>query len=225
MNPAHLSIFMNRDHMKDLRRYLTFKYIQYLILPSPNIIITLLGLFASLYVMVILTLPSVSRKSTSVFINNIAQADILVGCTIFSAMTQGIISSERSSFFQSTLRENFLTANFHISSLLLSCVSLEAFLITFLPVETRHFRTVRYARVASQIIWMAIIIECFLYQLECFKDVGISYLDIHRQVLLLLNFCFGATKVLKSLIYPIGLLLRIFNVYLFYKIYFRAGNS
>ncbi|XP_069895171.1 lysophosphatidic acid receptor 6-like [Dipodomys merriami] len=211
--------------MKDLQRYLTFKYIQYLILPSPNIIITLLGLFASLYVMVILTLPSVSRKSTSVFINNIAQADILVGCTIFSAMTQGIISSERSSFFQSTLRENFLTANVHISSLLLSCVSLEAFLITFLPVETRYFRTARYARMASQIIWMTIIIECFLYQLECFKDVGISYLDIHRQVLLLLKFCFGATKVLKSLIYPIGLLLRIFNVYLFYKIYFRTGNS
>ncbi|KAM4818229.1 type-1 angiotensin II receptor-like [Thomomys bottae] len=211
--------------MKDLRRYLTFKYIQYLVLPSPNTIITLLGFFGSLYIMVILTLPSVSRKSTSVLIRNIAQADILVGCTIFSSMTQDMSNGEISSLVQSALRENFLTANIHISSLLLTCVSLEAFLITFLPVETRHFRTVRYARVASKIIWTAIIIECFLYQLECFKDIGISYLDVHRQVLLLLNFCVGATKVLKSLIYPTGVLLRIFNVYLFYKIYFRAGNS
>ncbi|XP_015357612.2 lysophosphatidic acid receptor 4-like [Marmota marmota marmota] len=223
MNLTQFSVFTNRDHMKDLRRYLTFKYVQYLVLPSPNIIVTLLGLFASVYVTLILTLPFVSRKSTAVFISNIAQADILVGCSIFSAMIQDVIKSEILSYsVQSTLRQNFQIANVHISSLLLSCVSLEAFLITFLPVETRHIRTVRCAKVASKIIWIAIIIECFLYQMECFKHLSISYFDTHRHVLLLLNYCYGATKLLKSVVYPIGLLLRIFNVYLFYKMYFHV---
>uniref|UniRef100_A0A8D2JDY8 G-protein coupled receptors family 1 profile domain-containing protein n=1 Tax=Sciurus vulgaris TaxID=55149 RepID=A0A8D2JDY8_SCIVU len=223
MNLTHFSVFTNRDHMKDLRRYLAFKYIQYLVLPSPNIIVTLLGLFASVYVTLILTLPFVSRKSTAVFISNIAWADILVGCSIFSAMIQDVIKSEILSYsVQSTLRQNFQIANVHISSLLLSCVSLEAFLITFLPVETRHIRTVRCAKVASKIIWIAIISECFFYQMECFRHISISYFDTHRQVLLLLNCCYGATKLLKSLVYPIGLILRIFNVYLFYKMYFRV---
>ncbi|XP_003505350.1 P2Y purinoceptor 6-like [Cricetulus griseus] len=203
--------------MKDLRRYLVFKYIQYLVLPSPNTIITLLGLLASLYVMLILTFPSVSRKSTVVFISNIAQADILAGCSIFSAITAGMIKSETSSAsFQSGLRQNFQIANVHASSLLLSCVSLEAFLITFLPVETRHIRNVRCARVASKIIWAAVITECFLYQLECIKCLNVS----HRQVQLLMNFCHDTTAWLKLLIYPIGILLRIFNIYLFYKMYF-----
>nr|XP_004667015.1 P2Y purinoceptor 6-like [Jaculus jaculus] len=209
--------------MKDLRRYLAFKYIQYLVLPSPTIIISLLGLFASLYVMLIFTLPSVSRKPTAVFISNIAQADILVGCSIFSAMIPDVIKSEMLSVsFQSTLKQNFQIANVHASSLFLSCVSLEAFLIIFLPVETRHIRNVRCAKVASQIIWTAIISECFLYQLECFTDLSISSsLGTHWQLLLLLNFFHGVSKLLKSLIFPIGLLLRIFNAYLFYKVYFR----
>uniref|UniRef100_A0A8C9ADI0 G-protein coupled receptors family 1 profile domain-containing protein n=1 Tax=Prolemur simus TaxID=1328070 RepID=A0A8C9ADI0_PROSS len=209
--------------MKDLRRYLAFKYVQYLVLPSTNIIVTLLGLFASLYVTLILKSPSVSRKPTAVFISNIAQADIFIGCSIFAAMIQDVIKSEiLSSSFQSTLRQNFQIANVHVSSLLLICVSLEAFLITFLPGETRHIRTVRCARVASKIIWITVIVECFLYQLEYFKDLRISSIGIDRHILLLLNFCYGATKLLKSLIYPIGLFLRIFNVYLFYKIYFRV---
>ncbi|XP_049984932.1 P2Y purinoceptor 6-like [Alexandromys fortis] len=222
MNPAQLHILIHRDHMKDLRRYLVFKYIQYLVLPSPNAIMTLLGLLASLYVMLILTFPSVSRKSTVVFISNIAQADILVGCNIFSTITAGVTNSDTSlASFQSALRQNFQIANVHASSLLLSCVSLEAFLITFLPVETRHIRNVRCARVASKIIWAAVIIECFLYQLECIKGFNVSYLGIHRQAQLLVNFCYDTTALLKLLVYPTGVLLRIFNVYLFYKIYFR----
>ncbi|XP_008835878.2 P2Y purinoceptor 6-like [Nannospalax galili] len=221
MNPTQLHVFINRDHMTDLRRYLAFKYFQYLVLPSPNLIITLLGLFASLYVALILTLPTVSKKSTVVFISNIAQADILVGCSIVSVMMLDVIKSEMlSASFQSTLRQNFQLANIHASSLLLSCVSLEAFLITFLPVETRHIRNVRCAKVVSTIIWTAVITECVLYQLECFKDLNVSYLGLHRQILLLLNFCYEVAKLLRLLIYPIGLLLRIFNAYLFYKMYF-----
>jgi hypothetical protein len=41
----------------------------------------------------------------------------------------------------------------------------------------------------------------------------------------LMNFFYEATVLLKLLIYPIGVLLRIFNVYLFYKMYFRDHYS
>lgn len=137
-------------------------------------------------------------------------------------MIQDMIKSEILSSFQSTLRQNFQIANIHVSSLLLSCVSLEAFLITFLPVETCHIRMVRSARMASKIIWITITTEYFLYQMECFRDLSISSLSLHKQVLLLLNLCYGVIKLLKSLIYPIGVFLKIFNVYLFYKMYYRG---
>ncbi|XP_068918579.1 lysophosphatidic acid receptor 4-like [Petaurus breviceps papuanus] len=206
--------------MKDLRRYLAFKYLQYLILPFPNVVISFLGLCASLYVTLLLMSPNVSRKSTVVFIQNVARADIL---SVF-AMIQEASQGERSSCsFHMALWQNFQTANAHISSLLLSCVSLEAFLITFLPAETRHIRTVRSARVASKFIWILVIVECIVYQLECLKDFNIISLGAPKHMLVLLNFCNGAATLMKSFIYPIALLLRIINVYLFYKIFFSRS--
>ncbi|XP_020820182.1 uncharacterized protein LOC110193008 [Phascolarctos cinereus] len=209
--------------MKDLRRYLVFKYLQYLILPFPNVVISLLGLCASSYVTLLLMSPNISRKSTVVFIQNVARADILVGFSVF-AMIQDASQGERSSCsFQTALWQNFQTANAHISSLLLSCVSLEAFLITFLPAETRHVRTVRSARVASKFIWTSVIVECIIYQLECLKDLNITSLGAPKYTLVLLNFCNGAAALMRWFIYPIGLLLRIINVYLFYKIFFSRS--
>uniref|UniRef100_A0A452QBN8 G-protein coupled receptors family 1 profile domain-containing protein n=1 Tax=Ursus americanus TaxID=9643 RepID=A0A452QBN8_URSAM len=187
------------------QRHLAFKYIQYLVLLSTNIII-LLGLFASLYVTLLL-MYCVSRKSTAVFICNIAQADIFVGCNIFVGCHDSRTDREiLPSFFQPTLRQTFQIANTYVSSLLLSCVSLEAFLITFLPVQTCHIRMVRWAKVAPEIIQISVIItEYFLSQTECFKGLSISSLGIHKHM----KKC------------PIGLLLRIFNVYLFNKMYVR----
>ncbi|KAG6934347.1 hypothetical protein G0U57_017254, partial [Chelydra serpentina] len=79
-------VFLKRDHMRDLRRYLVLKYIQYLVLPSSNTLITLLGLLGSLYTIFILKSPSISYKSTAVFISYIAKADILVFVSIVSEM-------------------------------------------------------------------------------------------------------------------------------------------
>ncbi|XP_007507528.1 P2Y purinoceptor 8-like [Monodelphis domestica] len=223
MDPRWMNLFQLRDHMRDLRRYLVFKYIQYLVLPFPNIFISLLGLCASLYVTLLLMSPNISRKSTVVFIHNVAQADILMGFSVL-AMLLNVFQGERSSSsFQVILWQNFQTANAHVSSLLLSCVSLEAFLITFLPAETRHIRTVRYARAASKFIWIVVLTECIVYQLECLQDLGFISLGAPKHTLVLLNFCSGAAALLKAFIYPIGLLLRIINVYLFYKIFFSRS--
>ncbi|XP_043830615.1 lysophosphatidic acid receptor 6-like [Dromiciops gliroides] len=209
--------------MKDLRRYLVFKYIQYLVLPFPNVVISLLGLCASLYVTLLLMSPNISRKSTVVFIHNVAQADILVGFSVFAMICDTSQGESSSCSFRTALWQNFQTANAHISSLLLSCVSLEAFLITFLPAETRHIRTVRWARGASKFIWISVIAECILYQLDCLKDLNVVSLGAPKHTSVLLTFCNGAAVLLKSFVYPIGLLLRIINVYLFYKIFFSKS--
>ncbi|XP_072482154.1 uncharacterized protein [Notamacropus eugenii] len=223
MNPFQFQGFTKRDHMKDLRRYLMFKYLQYLILPFPNVVISLLGLCASLYVVLLLMSPKISRKSTIVFIQNVAQADILVGFSVFAMIQDASQDEKASCSFYTALWQNFQTANAHVSSLLLSCVSLEAFLITFLPAETRHIRTIRSARVVSKFIWISVIAECIVYQLECLKDLNIASLGAPKHMLVLLNFCNGAAALMKSFIYPIGLLLRIINMYLFYKIFFSRS--
>ncbi|XP_074061489.1 lysophosphatidic acid receptor 4-like [Macrotis lagotis] len=209
--------------MKDLRRYLVFKYIQYLVLPYPHVIISLLGLLASLYVILLLMSSNISRKSTVVFIHNVAKADILVVVSGFAVLQDAFQGESSTCPFQMTLWQNFQTANVHVSSLLLSCVSLEAFLITFLPIETRHIRTVRHARMASKFIWIFIIVECIVYQLASLKDLNTTSLGTPKHTLVLLNFCNGTAALLKSFIYPIGLLLRIINVYLFYKIFFNRS--
>uniref|UniRef100_A0A7N5J9B8 G-protein coupled receptors family 1 profile domain-containing protein n=1 Tax=Ailuropoda melanoleuca TaxID=9646 RepID=A0A7N5J9B8_AILME len=205
------------NHEKDISMHLAFKYIQYLVLLSTDIII-LLGLFASLYVTLIL-MYCVSRKSTAVFICNIAQADIFVGCNIFVGCHDSRTDREiLPSFFQPTLRQTFQIANTYVSSLLLSCVSLEAFLITFPPVQTCHIRMVRCARVAPKITQISVIItENFLSQMECFKGFSISSLGIHK------HFSNEDIQMANGHMKkcPIGLLLRIFNVYLFYKMYVR----
>ncbi|XP_036595682.1 lysophosphatidic acid receptor 6-like [Trichosurus vulpecula] len=223
MNLFRFQGFAKQDHRKDLRRYLVFKYLQYLILPFPNVIINLLGLCASLYVTLLLRSPNISRKSTAVLIQNVAQADILVGFSMF-AMIQDASQGERSSCsFHTALWQNFQTANAHVSSLLLSCVSLEAFLIAFLPAETRHIRTVRSAKMASKFIWISVSAECIVYQLEYLKDLNLISLGAPKHTLVLLSFCNGAAALMKSFIYPIGLLLRIINVFLFYKIFFSRS--
>ncbi|TRZ07052.1 hypothetical protein HGM15179_020055 [Zosterops borbonicus] len=59
-----------------------------------------------------------------------------------------------------------LTANTHMSCVLLSCVVLEVYLITFLPLESWPLRTVRNARLISRMIWMLVAAECALFVMD-----------------------------------------------------------
>nr|XP_006113729.1 C-X-C chemokine receptor type 3-like [Pelodiscus sinensis] len=221
MTSSRDSGFLKRDHMRDLRRYLVLKYIQYLVLPSSNTLITLLGLLGSLYTILILKSPSISCKSTAVFISYIAKADILVFVSIASEMIMELfdVKLESADFIKSLL-QNFFTANIHISCLLLSCVTCEALLITIFPVESRHIRTVKYARQISNMICIVVIAECIMFQMEDFQEPSGN----NSQFFLLLQFCNRAASLLGSLSYSIGLFLRIINVYVYYKIFFNVAN-
>ncbi|XP_005045799.1 PREDICTED: lysophosphatidic acid receptor 4-like isoform X2 [Ficedula albicollis] len=203
---------MERDHMKDLRRYLALKYIQYLVLSSSNAVSTLLGLLGSAYTMILLHSAKVSSKSTAVLISSLAQADILV----FLSLVLG-------GFGVSSLPRVLLVANAHLSCVLLSCVALEAYLITFLPSESRPHRTVSNARLLSRGIWVLVAAECALFLLDERLRASAASAPSCSARGLLLQLSSTATALLQSLSYILGILLRIVNVYIYYKIFFSMS--
>ncbi|NXE10395.1 CXCR3 protein, partial [Lophotis ruficrista] len=211
--------------MKDLRRYLVLKYIQYLVLSSSNPVSTVLGLLGSLYTMILLQSAKVSFKSTAVLISSLAKADILVSISVVSEVVVWAFDVRiSSSAFASALLQNLLTANVHISCLLLSCVAFEAYLITFLPTESRRLRTVKNARVTSRIIWILVMAECALLQTDDLLKASTTSAPTHSLSILLFHFSSVAAALLRSLSYFLGILLRIVNVYIYYKIFFSMSN-
>ncbi|NXT70465.1 LPAR6 protein, partial [Chaetops frenatus] len=208
--------------MKDLRRYLALKYIQYLVLSSCNAVSTILGLLGSAYTMVLLQSAKVSSKSTTVFISSLAQADILVLLSLVSDVALGSFGAGASPA-ASALARILLTANAHVSCVLLSCVAFEAYLITFLPSQSRPLRTVRNARLVSRVIWALVAAECALFLVdEHLRACGASA-PSRRPLGLLLQLSSMAAAQLRSLSYVLGILLRIVNVYIYYKIFFSMS--
>ncbi|NXH10063.1 LPAR4 protein, partial [Bucco capensis] len=211
--------------MKDLRRYLVLKYIQYLVLSSSNALSTSLGLLGSLYTMIILQSAKVSFKSTAVLISSLAKADLLVCSSIVCQVfiwTFGVSVPATAS--PPALLHNLLTANTHISCLLLSCVALEAYLITFFPAESRSFRTVRNARLTSRVIWVLVMAECLLFQMDDLLKASSTAAASHSLAVWWFQLFSMAAAFLRSLSYFLGILLRILNVHLYYKIFFSISN-
>ncbi|NWR68657.1 LPAR6 protein, partial [Centropus unirufus] len=211
--------------MKDLRRYLVLKYIQYLVLSSSNAVSTFLGLLGSLYTMIILQSAKVSSKSTTVLISSLAKADILVAASVvLEVVVQTFDAGTTSAAFASALLQNLLTANTHISCLLLSCVAFEAYLITFFPTESRQLRTVRNARLTSMIIWTLVTAECVLFQADDLLKASSAAAPTHNPYVVLFHFSSLASALPRSLSYLLGILLRVVNVYIYYKIFFSLSK-
>ncbi|NXD01186.1 LPAR6 protein, partial [Certhia familiaris] len=208
--------------MKDLRRYLALKYIQYLVLSSSNAVSTLLGLLGSVYTMILLQSAKVSSKSTAVLISSLAQADILVFLSLVSDVVLGTFGVGFSPA-ASALSRILLMANTHVSCVLLSCVAFEAYLITFLPSESRSLRTVRNARQISRVIWMLVAAECALFLVDDHLRASSASAPSHGPLGLLFQLPSVASALLGSLSYILGILLRIINVYIYYKIFFSVS--
>ncbi|NXA37035.1 GP83B protein, partial [Eudromia elegans] len=203
--------------MKDLRRYLVLKYIQYLVLSSPNAASVFLGLLGSAYTLLVLQSARVSSKSSTVLIASIAKADILVcACVLSDVIMWTVGANGSSSALTAALQRSLRTANTHISCVLLSCLALEAYLITFFPAESRRVRTVRNARRAAGTVWMLVTAECVVLLAE---DLVAA-----RSAAALLQLPGRAAALLRSLSYFLGIFLRIVNVYFYYKIFFSMSN-
>ncbi|NXG45376.1 CCR6 protein, partial [Psilopogon haemacephalus] len=211
--------------MKDLRRYLVLKHIQYLVLSSSTTLSTLLGLLGSLYAIITLQSAKVSAKSTAVLISSLAKADILVAISLAAEVATWTLGAGASPpAFTAALLQNLLTANTHISCLLLSCVAVEAYLITFCPAESRRLRTVRNASLTARLIWALVTLECSLFQLDHLLKASSISAPSHSPGAWCFRLCSTAAALLRSLSYLLGVALRIVNVYIYYKIFFSISN-
>ncbi|NXF80253.1 GP83B protein, partial [Sclerurus mexicanus] len=208
--------------MKDLRRYLALKYIQYLVLSSSNAVSTVLGLLGSACAMLTLQSARVSSKSTAVLISSLAKADVLVLASLVLEVASWPLGAGVAP--AAALARNLRAANAHVSCALLSCVALEAYLITFLPAQSRRLRTVKNARVTSRVIWVLVAAECALLQMDDVLTASGAPALSHGPLALLFPLPSTAAALLRSLSYGLGILLRIFNVYIYYKIFFSMSN-
>ncbi|NXP19665.1 GP183 protein, partial [Scytalopus superciliaris] len=208
--------------MKDLRRYLALKYIQYLVLSSSHAVSTALGLLGSAYAAVTLRSAKVSCKSTTVLISSLAKADLLVVPSL--ALEAGTRALGAAAPAAASLARNLLAANAHASRALLSCVALEAYLITFVPVPSRRLRTVSNARLLCTAVWLLVAAECALLQADDVLSAGGAAAAAHGPLALLCPVLSTAAALLRSLTYGLAIPLRIFNVYIYYKIFFSVSS-
>ncbi|XP_064184400.1 type-1 angiotensin II receptor-like [Anguilla rostrata] len=153
---------VSRDPRGGLKRYLLLKYLQVLVLPLGNEVLLTLGALASLYTAVLLLCsPHVSRKASTVLLSQLPWADgLVVACWGLGAL--GWAVEDRGALAK--LGSKLLSANQHASLLFLSCLSLEALLVTWRPVESRRLRTVRGARLACTLVWTAVMVELLVLQ-------------------------------------------------------------
>ncbi|KAG2464451.1 G-protein coupled receptor 183-A-like [Polypterus senegalus] len=216
-SPIELSTMPEPDHRSALRRFLLMKYIQFLVLPSSHFLVSVLGMFGSLYIAMVLRSPSISRKCTTVFISNLVKADLFVLLKVALGLLSGV------SNFRETLCCNLMTANQHSGCLLISCLSLEVLLISIFPIESRQLRTVRRARQASAIIWVVVLGEFMVLQaaesFQLFKhELGESY----NMLVLLFQNLVWAVPFLQTISLSLGILLWIGNVFVYCVVYSRA---
>ncbi|XP_078066520.1 uncharacterized protein LOC144492389 [Mustelus asterias] len=215
------------DYLPVLKRYLVVKYIQYMILPSANIVVLAAGAFGTLQVSVLFLSQAVSRKSTAVFISHLAAADALLVPAILVEVCRQVFDVKFASddFIQDLIR-NFLTMNGYVSSLILSCISLEAFLITQFPMQSRHMRTVRYARRTSMLVWVAVLTVCMILQAECAASCDIAAPGFEKTPLSgLFQYCLLIAPVVRVLFDNLVVCFRLINGFFYYKVYIARSYS
>lgn len=149
------------DPRGGLKRYLLLKYLQVLVLPGGNEVLATVGALASLYTAMLLCSPRVSRKASTVLLGQLAWTDALVGAR-WGLRALGWAVEDLGTL--SKLRSGLLVSHQHASLLFLSCLSLEALLVTWRPVESRSLRTVHGARLARTLVWTAVVAELLVLQ-------------------------------------------------------------
>lgn len=148
-----------------LRRFLLLKYIQTLLLPLGNELLLAVGALASLHTLLLLSSPRLSRKATTVLLGQLAWADGLLllrwSLGLEYSLGPGKVGLSLGGGVETVawMKEGLLDAHHLASMLLLSCVSLEALLVSRWASESRHLRTVRSARHGSAIIWTGVALQ------------------------------------------------------------------
>ncbi|KAJ8338340.1 hypothetical protein SKAU_G00373060 [Synaphobranchus kaupii] len=205
-----------RDPRARLKRYLLLKYLQVLVLPLGNELLVTLGALASLYTAMLLRSPRVSHKASTVLLGQLAWADSLV-VAHWGLGVLGWTLEERVALAK--LGSGLLSSNQHASLLFLSCLSLEALLVTWRPVESRRLRTVRSARLASTLVWAAVIAELLVLQ----ASVHGQDLHPHGPLLgLMLRGCLLIAPFLHAFSLCLSGVLWLANAWVYYTVFYHT---
>ncbi|KAI1898924.1 hypothetical protein AGOR_G00077400 [Albula goreensis] len=205
-----------RDPRGRLKRYLLLKYLQVLVLPLGNEVLVSLGALASLYTAVLLCSPRVSRKASTVLLGQLAWADSLVAAR-WGLEALGWAMEEHGALV--ALGRGLLSSNQQASLLFLSCLSLEALLVTRRPEESRQLRTVHCARLASALVWAVVVAELMVLQ-ATEQDWG---LDPRESLLgLVLQGCLLVAPLIRVLSYCLRGVLWLANAWVYYTLFYHT---
>ncbi|XP_030595960.1 uncharacterized protein LOC115787406 [Archocentrus centrarchus] len=160
-----------------LRRFLLLKLVTVLLFPHGVSFPLLLGCVFSLRALLLLRSPYISTKPSTVLLSQLALTDSLVllhwalrlGATVGRWM-EGAGYEVEVSFMKkgksdwwkeatNVLCHQLLDAHQLASLLLLGLLGLEATLVSRWPVQTRRFRTSRWAQLSCCLLWILVLLE------------------------------------------------------------------
>ncbi|XP_069752141.1 proteinase-activated receptor 1-like [Narcine bancroftii] len=218
---------LDTDYISILRRYLALKYLQYMILPSTNIVVMGMGAFGTLYVSVLLLSKTMSRKCTSVFISHLAAADVLLIPVAFIEICHQMINVKaESADFILGFSQNLVLANTYISATVLSCISLEAFLITHFPRKSCHLRTAKHARKTCMCVWAVVVTECIILQTENVTSYDKAALNFEKNSLSWAHeYLMLIAPVVRIFSDTLVMCFKFTNLLFYYKVYVSKSYS
>lgn len=192
----------------EVRRFLLLKYIQILLLPLGNEVLLAVGALASLYTLLLLSSPRFSRKASTVLLGQLAWADGLLLLRWSLGLESGLgLGDVRLSLGCDTeatpwlMRGLLLEAHHLASLLLLSCMSLEALLVSRWAAESRHVRTAQRARLACALIWTGVALQLCLQMAGhcCSHDLTSWEVDGETKMDVLVQLIRGFAQVCSTL--------------------------
>uniref|UniRef100_A0A3B1JIA7 G-protein coupled receptors family 1 profile domain-containing protein n=1 Tax=Astyanax mexicanus TaxID=7994 RepID=A0A3B1JIA7_ASTMX len=202
------------DPHSSMRHFVLLKYLQVLMFPLKNVPLMGIGALASLYTALLLSSPRVSRKSSSVLLGQLAQADgLLLLHWGLGALRPALGVPEKA---LEGLEHGLLASHRLASLLLLGCVSLEAVLVCRRPAETRSLRTVRCARLACAAVWAAVALEFVVLQVSEYEFALRSRGGLIRLLTLICTFI---TPFFKAVFFYVRLALWLANTWIFYTVF------
>ncbi|KAG5263679.1 hypothetical protein AALO_G00267440 [Alosa alosa] len=222
-----------------LRRFLLLKYIQTLLLPLGNELLLAVGALASLYTLLLLSSPHVSRKASVVLLGQLARADGLLllrwGLGLEFGLGLGDMKLSLGCDGQATpwiVRGLLLEAHHLASLLLLSCVSLEALLVSHWAAESRHVRTAHHAGLVCTLIWTGVALQLGLQIVGCCSrdsnleaDEG-SKSDMDGGLIrCFLQICATLAPLSHVLMQGLQALLWVANTWVLYKVFYRKTQK
>ncbi|CAL8269568.1 unnamed protein product [Boreogadus saida] len=178
-----------------LRRFLLLKQVTVLLSPRCAMLPLVVGCVISMKALLLLRSPHISTKPSSVFLRQLALAGLLplpylalrlalttLDLAVMEAAAPGGVAPEtagrwvwwwRSCAVPCVLAEKLLDAHLLASLILLGLLGLEGVLVSRWPLQTRGLRTARYAQLSCGLVWVVVLLELLLPEVDFRWTAGV----------------------------------------------------